>query len=358
MSTKNSLLALAVSLLTPAISAATTEPDVLDRPAVLSSHPAKYVMLASTAAGSRIITVGEHGIIVYSDDRGSSWVQAKVPVSVTLTSVFTGHGDRAWAVGHGGVILESNDTGATWSKRLDGRGIARLFSNPELVEKYENDRGVHDQLSLIASGGPDKPLLDVLFVSAKHGFAVGAFGMAVETTDGGRTWQPISQRIMDLKGRHLYGMAAKGDSIYIAGEQGALFVSADEGRSFVQVATPYSGTYFGVLPLHGSELIVYGLRGHAYKRADNSNRWEKVAMDTPNGVTSIALLEDGVLVAVDDSGKVLVSKNGGGSFSEALGVDGFPFTKIIQISSAELMATGSRGPRRYSISDLLGNGGK
>ena len=35
----------------------------------------------------RIVVVGEQGHILYSDDECEGWIQAKVPVSVTLTAV-------------------------------------------------------------------------------------------------------------------------------------------------------------------------------------------------------------------------------------------------------------------------------
>jgi photosystem II stability/assembly factor-like uncharacterized protein len=39
--------------------------------------------------------------------------------------------------------------------------------------------------------------------------------------------------------------------------------------------TPYNGSYFGMLCLKGGELLIFGLRGNAYRSADQGNTWEQ-----------------------------------------------------------------------------------
>src|SRR5438128_3555138 len=50
--------------------------------------PERSVFMAVTRAGLRLVMVGEHGIVLLSDDGGRSFRQAKsVPVQSTLTAV-------------------------------------------------------------------------------------------------------------------------------------------------------------------------------------------------------------------------------------------------------------------------------
>ena len=49
-------------------------PDELDRPALLCRKPEKAVLLDIASAGTRLVAVGERGIIVLSDDAGQTWV--------------------------------------------------------------------------------------------------------------------------------------------------------------------------------------------------------------------------------------------------------------------------------------------
>src|SRR5688572_4197764 len=64
-----------------------SHPDLLELPARVSPHAARILQIAVTAAGRRLVSVGERGVALYSDDGGKSWTQARVPVSVTLTAV-------------------------------------------------------------------------------------------------------------------------------------------------------------------------------------------------------------------------------------------------------------------------------
>ena len=105
--------------------------------------------------GKRLVVVGDRGHILFSDDQGSTWTQARVPTRQLLTAVFFLDDKRGWAVGHDAQILTSSDGGATWSKQFED--LAR-----------------------------EAPLLDVTFLDARHGFAVGAYGALLETTDGGQ----------------------------------------------------------------------------------------------------------------------------------------------------------------------------
>jgi Uncharacterized protein related to plant photosystem II stability/assembly factor len=85
--------------------------DVLDLPAVYSKVPSRVPLLAISRAGNRLISAGARGHILYSDDGGSSWRQAEVPVSSDLTAVRFATPQDGWAVGHDGVVLHSADGG-------------------------------------------------------------------------------------------------------------------------------------------------------------------------------------------------------------------------------------------------------
>ena len=47
----------------------------------------KTLINAVSKAGTRLIGVGIHGIIIYSDDNGTNWEQATVPTTKTLTDI-------------------------------------------------------------------------------------------------------------------------------------------------------------------------------------------------------------------------------------------------------------------------------
>ena len=80
---KFALLATALSLLgcavlsAPVLAAAAPASDAVY--AIESAKAAKSLMLDVVHAGKRLVAVGDRGHILYSDDQGATWMQAKVP---------------------------------------------------------------------------------------------------------------------------------------------------------------------------------------------------------------------------------------------------------------------------------------
>ncbi|MEX5503709.1 YCF48-related protein, partial [Pseudomonas putida] len=101
--------------------------DVLAQPALRGPQALRAVLQDVARAGTRLVSVGERGVVLLSDDNGASWRQAKaVPVSVTLTAVQFVDARNGWTVGHAGVVLHSEDGGEHWTLQLDGKRAGAL----------------------------------------------------------------------------------------------------------------------------------------------------------------------------------------------------------------------------------------
>jgi photosystem II stability/assembly factor-like uncharacterized protein len=302
--------------------------DVLTRASTVSAKAGQAVMLAVARAGDRFVAVGERGIVLVSDGAARQWTQVGTPVSVTLTAVHFPDANNGFAAGHGGVVLGTRDGGTTWQRLLDGRQAA--------------ERSVAD--------GPDKPLLDVHFRNARNGLAVGAFGMAMATEDGGNSWRPLDERIPNGKHSHLYRIIAYKDLLWLVGEQGALFLSRDGGAAFEPLRLPYAGTLFGLVAVSEREWVVYGLRGNVFRTADAGGSWHKLPNPEGATLTHGQALRDGRVVLVDQGGKVLVMSADGASLKPWAG-EGLPAINAVAeaVDGALVLAT-LRGMHRVAIS--------
>ena len=125
-------------------------------------------------AGKRLVAAGARGHIVYSDDRGATWQQAKVPVSADLTALHFADARQGWAVGHEGVVLHTRDGGATWQVQLDGRRANALVLEHVRKLPADTDPAVLEALKAeaerAAAEGPSRPFLDVWFANAARRF--------------------------------------------------------------------------------------------------------------------------------------------------------------------------------------------
>ena len=238
------------------------------------------LLLDGAVAGSRLVVVGERGHILVSTDGGVGWKQARVPTRALLTAVHMHDERRGWAVGHDAVILRTADGGATWQM---------VHHAPE----------------------EERPLLDVWFRDARNGIAVGAYGYFLATGDGGDTWSAHAVSEDDF---HLNALVpAGGGRLFIAAEAGVAYRSDDGGATWHELASPYTGSWFGGLALDEEGLLLLGLRGHLFRSEDAGASWTRIPTGTNATLTGALRLPSGAILVTGLEGTLLVSRDGGRS---------------------------------------------
>ncbi|WP_414705854.1 WD40/YVTN/BNR-like repeat-containing protein [Pseudomonas sp.] len=289
--------------------------------AIESSKASRSLLLDVTHAGKRMVVVGDRGHILYSDDQGKSWTQAKVPTRQLLTAVYFVDEQHGWAVGHDAQILASRDGGATWSKQFED--LKR-----------------------------EAPLLDVWFKDTQTGIAVGAYGALLETTDGGQHWEDISDRLDNEDQYHLNGITQVKDSgLFIVGEMGSMFRSSDDGQTWEKLEGPYQGSLFGVVATaQPATLLAYGLRGNVYRSSDFGTTWAPVALNGERGplefsLSNASLLQDGSLVLVGNGGSVMRSTDDGLTFKVSNRSDRISLSGVAEDDKGDLILVGQGGVR-------------
>lgn len=329
--------------------------DVLETPARPSALVTRTLLNGLAAAGKRIVAVGQRGHIAYSDDEGQTWLQAKVPVASDLVAVSFPSPRQGWAVGHDGVVLHSGDGGATWEKQLDGKGAGQLLvayyeaqADKGLLGSAEDATRVVTDARQVAAQGAENPFLDVWFADEQTGFVVGAFNLILRTSDGGKTWEPWLHRTDNPSRLHLYAVRGIDGKVFVTGEQGlVLRLDAADGR-FRAMETPYKGTYFGVVG--GKEgVLVFGLRGNAFRSTDGGRHWQKVDTGVQDGLTGAAVAGEGRLVLVSQSGRVLLSQDGGARFAPLKTPQATPASAVLPVGSGAVAIAGARGVRIQSL---------
>lgn len=337
-----------------------TVPDLLDLPAPSSARAQHSLQLAVSRAGERLVAVGERGSVLLSDDGGHSWRQARsVPVSVALTDVHFVDARDGWAVGHSGVVLHSSDGGETWQRQLDGRQAAeaiRADAQRRVAAGEEGAAAALRSAEFLVNDGPDKPFLGVRFADARHGYVVGAYGLALATADGGQSWQSLVGRIPNPRGKHLYRVDIDGERLLIAGEQGALLRSTDGGAHFTEIRTPYAGTFFGALELGGDALLAYGLRGNVWRSGDGGASWQQVEVGQPVTLSAAWRLQGGALLLADEGGRLLLSSDGGRHFAALAVQPGTGLTGMVEAADGALILSGARGLGRVESTALAVGG--
>jgi photosystem II stability/assembly factor-like uncharacterized protein len=272
------------------------------RPALVTPIAAQAMVLGAALAGPRSVAVGEHGIVMLSDDGGATQRQASsVPVRSLLTAVDFIDDKHGWAVGHHGVVLASHDGGESW--QVQRRDVST-----------------------------DRPLFAVHFFDARQGVAVGLWGLILVTDDGGKTWAEQAPPPAPNGRRadyNLLGLFADAHGrLFATAERGLLLRSDDRGHSWQLLETGYAGSFWTGAALDDGSLLAAGQRGNLYRSDDDGRSWQRVALNSKSSVTAIARHGADVL-AVGLDGLVARSGDGGRTFATTVREDGMPLTAAL-----------------------------
>lgn len=292
------------------------------------------MLLDGVSKQGLMAVVGERGHVLISHD-GKNWQQIIVPTRTTLTGVYFHDEQHGWVVGHDAIILRTTDGGQHWQK---------VYDDPE----------------------GETPLLDVWFQDEKRGLAIGAYGLYLVSEDGGANWDISELNVkdsnptevsdenetkaeddddfLDSYDLHLNSIAlADNGKLYIAAEAGKVYRSDDFGNSWLPLTLPYIGSLFGVLPVEGNTVLVFGLRGHLFRSENAGETWQEIETPTQEMLTNgIVIEEDGIYIT-GLGGTILKSEDKGQSFTllEQGHRDGF--TAIMQSLQGELITVGEKG---------------
>jgi len=334
-------------------------------PALQTQAASGSLILDATTDGRRVLIAGEQGHILYSDDNATSWEHAQVPISLAITAIAFSGSDTAWAAAHDGVLLRSTDHGQSWQTNLTGVDIARMsadaaeekakqlqaeidVADPESLEDLEwaldDALFAFEDASAVVDDGVTTPLLDVWFENERSGYALGAYGILLQTTDGGTTWHLLSDRLDNPDNYHLYGITRSlSGTLLVAGEAGTLLRSRDNGETWDRPASPYQGSFFGIVAAQDGGLLAFGLRGNVFRSTDEGDSWSRIDTGDQRTLLSGVARPNGNIVLVGSAGAVLSSDDHGASF-EAIPTSGNRvYSGITETAEGKLMLVGFGG---------------
>jgi photosystem II stability/assembly factor-like uncharacterized protein len=312
-------IAVGLTLALGIVGTATAQDAIPPEPAVMARLASRSLILDAFAVDSAYVAVGERGHILISSDGGETWQQQQSPTRTMLTGVYFHDRNLGWAVGHDSAILRTTDGGVTW----------------ELVNWAPED---------------EAPFFDVWFPDADNGIVIGAYGSFYETSDGGTTW---SSRWISDDDWHLHKIArAENGRLYIAGEAGSFYRSDDNGENWVTLTTPYQGSYFGVLPLAGDSVLLYGLRGHLFRSDDAGESWKDLETGTVAMLTDGQRLADGTVLITGLGGTILTSSDGGRTFALHQQGNRRGISAVVETGGGSLLLVGEFGVKTVALSEL------
>ncbi|MFI3245697.1 MAG: YCF48-related protein [Ferrimonas sp.] len=309
-------------------------PAMASTPAYIAPKAIQAPVLDLAYNGNKLMGVGARGhLLALMDDQ---WQQLQTPSSALFTGV-TFAGKNGWAVGHDATIIITKDGGQNW--RL-------TQSLPEL----------------------DKPLLDVMAITPTKILAVGAYGMAYVSQNGGSSWTPqfygellhpddlayldelkledpeFYEEERSAMLPHFNRLSKLRDGrLVMVGEMGLLALSMDQGDSWQAINPFYDGSLFDFIEIERGSWLAVGLRGNIFRSEDQGQTWYAINTDVRSTINSVVQLMSGDIVMVANSGHVLLSKDDGNSFVSDLVAKGEDLVSVAERRDGRVAVSGSAG---------------
>ena len=287
---------------------------------VVDIKPNRIYLTDIEKAGDRLVAVGERGFVLVSDDAGKSWRAIGTPVVRALTGVAFNGDKLGVAVGHGGSLVRTEDGGDTWTE-------------VPMDEAY------------------GESLLGVTALGDGRFAAYGAFGQYFDTLDGGKSWTKRTILSEEFE-NHISQVVPVNGTLWMVTEYGTIARCDSECTAFVEVPSPYTGSFFGMVVAQDGALVLFGMRGTIFRSADAGATWQKIETDTTATFNGGRTLSDGRIILVGNAGLVATSTDNGQSFKIEWSPASRGFSALVEAGGG-LVVVGEAGVGMLDTSALV-----
>lgn len=232
-------------------------------------------------------SVGTRGLILHTDDAGRTWQKQMSGTEETLFGISFSN-QRGWISGSGGVVLLTVNGGQSWA---------------------------------LQRGGTTASLFSIQFVSETAGFAVGSFGTALRSENGGLNWESLNlnwrvylRELIEKKGQmepHLYDINfVNADLGWIVGEFGLVLHTSDGGKSWKRQTVPVEKALFRVFFTDENRGWITGQNGILLMTDDQGRHWRSLDAGSQESLFNLVIQGRRGLI-VGERGTILTSEDGG-----------------------------------------------
>lgn len=263
-------------------------------------------------------------------------------------------------------LLRSADGGVTWERLLlptngyfySSSQLKVLSDKRLLLRDYEgrtfasSDAGTSWQEQTIGPKVSSPSITGLWFFDSREGIATGSDGSLARTLDGGQTW--VTSVPANSGGWSRPQFMADGTGWVLAGSS-TIYRSTDKGKTWVAPVSQNSTNLYGVVDYHfanannGSAVAFYptstnGKPASIFRTTDGGFSWVPVdGTGEYSGLKAIRFADANVGVAVGGSGLVLLTTNGGASWSARSSGVQSELNRVWFIDSNTAIAVGNGG---------------
>lgn len=258
------------------------------------------------------------GNLIRTENGGKSWNSYSVTPGKSLEDLFFLSSDSGFVCGMDGSLLVTGDGGQNWKDLSNSDTLPWFFD----VEMFGDQRGM------------------VIGISRSKENKLG--GMALQTTDGGQSWQKMEplgmgySQILYLPGGMAYFLS-----------YGQIHSSSDKGKSWSTRLT-HQGPPARTISMFDRSAILAGPSGLVCYSDDAGHTWKSATLSEEKLFVTSAMTseKDGYLAGINTS--IMKTSDGGKTWGPELGSKSFQVLDMFVIENY-LWAVGEKGGIMYKI---------
>ncbi len=194
-----------------------------------------------------------------------------------------------------------------------------LFCLVSLGSAQAQEASADDAIEVVREGIAHDALY-AIEISGESGFAVGAFGLMLETADGGNSWTLVEPKTQ----LSLLGIARGGDKHVVVGQQGVVLTRAG-GGDWEATDSGLTQRLLNVGMNSSGMAVAVGEFGFAAVSMDAGHTWKPIVVDWEQyneegyepHLYDATVAEDGTLMIAGEFGLILRSTDGGATLEKA-----------------------------------------
>lgn len=230
-----------------------------------------------------IVLAGNSGALLVSSDEGGQWQRVQLPTDDSFLSLSTCPDQSFIALTFDNQVWHGMASGKNWTPHdlPSQEQMMTATCAPDgswwvggsfTTLQHSGDRGESwSEFSL----NEDAILTNLQFLDAENGVATGEYGLVLETSNGGTTWDYAGYLPNEFYPHaSLFTSAEKG---YVGGLNGFIYATYDGGESWKQQPTDRNTPIFGFI---NSEDGLFALGENATVMRLENDQWQ--SLPTPN----------------------------------------------------------------------------
>ena len=214
---------------------------------------------------------------------------------------------------------------------------------------YTSDRGKTWKEGSLSTS---KDFFDVAAVSSTVAYASGESGVIAKTEDGGKTWKFLDSSTSVS----LYEIVMTSTSTgYTVGASGVILKTTDSGKTWKEQTSGISVALYGLsfVSNSSSTLWAVGENGVILKTTDSGSTWKQETSATSVDLTAIDMVSSSAGWIGGENGMVLKTTDGGSHWSlvSVSQIDGYDVKDVAFLSSTGDGFISAEGDRVYKTTD-------